>query len=74
MTNKTTATTKSEEIKEEKKKQEYSIDFLEIDDVIADPDGTKFREMKAKKRGSMTAALVEVSSECQSITEGVSDI
>ena len=73
MTNKTAITSKSEETKEEQKKQECTIDFLEIDDVIADPDGTKFREMKAKKRGSM-ALPVEESSECQSITEGVSDI
>ena len=30
--------------------------------------------MKAKKRGSITGLPVEESSECQSITEGVSDI
>ena len=49
---------------------EPTIEFIEIDDVIADPKGVKLRQRRALKRTAIEHALNEESSECQSISEG----
>ena len=53
---------------------EPTIEFIEIDDVIADPKGVKLRERKAFKRTAIGLALNEESSECPSLPEGPFDI
>ena len=53
--------------------QEHKIEFLEIDDVLADPLGINFRAKLGKKRTITSVALRDESSECPSIPEGISE-